>query len=65
MSNPFSLSFGKIPPENIERPAQTQEIVDAFTSEPINQQIAMITGVRGSGKTVLMTDIIRKLKFWK
>ena len=62
MSNPFSLSFGKIPLENIERPAQTQEIVDAFTSEPINQQIAMITGVRGSGKTVLMTDIIRKLK---
>ena len=62
MTNPFSLSFGKIPLENIERPAQTQEIVDAFTSEPINQQIAMITGVRGSGKTVLMTDIIRKLK---
>lgn len=62
MNNPFSLSFGKIPLQNIERPALVQEVVDAFTAEPVNQQIAMITGVRGSGKTVLMTDITRRLK---
>lgn len=62
MNNPFSISFGKIPLENIERPVLVQEVVDAFTADPINQQIAMITGVRGSGKTVLMTDIARRLK---
>lgn len=62
MNNPFSLSFGKIPLENIERPVLVQEVVDAFSAEPINQQIAMITGVRGSGKTVLMTDITHRLK---
>ena len=61
MNNPFSISFGKIPLENIERPAMVQEVVDAFNAEPINQQIAMVTGVRGSGKTVLMTDISRRL----
>ena len=62
LNNPFTISFGKIPLENIERPVQIQEIVDSFTADPINQQIAMVTGVRGSGKTVLMTDVTRRLR---
>ncbi|MBQ6372716.1 MAG: ATP-binding protein, partial [Oscillospiraceae bacterium] len=61
MTNPFSLSFGKSPLENIDRPVQKTEILDAFLSNPINQQIYMITGIRGSGKTVLMTDVSRRL----
>ena len=60
--NPFTLAFGKSPLESIDRPAQKLEIIDAFTATPINQQIYMITGVRGSGKTVLMTDVSRRLK---
>ena len=62
MANPFTLSFGKKPLEEIARPVQTTEIIEAFTSEPINQQIFMITGVRGSGKTVMMTDICNRLR---
>ena len=62
VGNPFTISFGKKPLEEIARPVQTTEILDAFTSIPINQQIYMITGVRGSGKTVLLTDISNRLK---
>lgn len=62
MGNPFTLAFGKSPLENIDRPVHKNEILDAFLATPINQQIYMITGIRGSGKTVLMTDISRRLK---
>ena len=62
MGNPFTLTFGKSPLENIDRPVQKNEILDAFLATPINQQIYMITGIRGSGKTVLMTDVSRRLK---
>ena len=62
MGNPFTLAFGKSPLENIDRPVQKNEILEAFLATPINQQIYMITGVRGSGKTVLMTDVSRRLK---
>ena len=36
--------------------------MEAFLTTPVNQQIYMITGIRGSGKTVLMTDVSRRLK---
>ena len=62
MQNPFTLTFGKSPLEPVERPVQTNEIVDAFTAEPVNQQMFIITGVRGSGKTVMMTEIARRLR---
>ena len=62
MQNPFTLTFGKSPLEPVERPVQTNEIIDTFTAEPVNQQMFLITGVRGSGKTVMMTEISRKLR---
>lgn len=62
MQNPFTLTFGKSPLEQVERPVQTNEIIDTFTAEPVNQQMFLITGVRGSGKTVMMTEISRKLR---
>ena len=62
MGNPFTLSFGKKPLEEIARPVQISEILEAFTTDPINQQIYMLTGVRGSGKTVLLTDISNRLR---
>lgn len=67
MNNPFSLSFGTKPYEMIERPVQTREIYEAFTSEYVSQRTYMITGVRGSGKTVLMaelSDMIRTQEKW-
>lgn len=57
MSNPFTLSFGKEPTEFISRLTKTNEIVEDFTSEDPVSQVYMITGVRGSGKTVMLTKI--------
>ena len=42
MQNPFTLTFGKSPLEPVERPVQTNEIVDAFTAESVNQQMFII-----------------------
>ncbi|MBR0398048.1 MAG: ATP-binding protein [Eubacterium sp.] len=60
--NPYSLIFGKEPAQLISRAGQTAEITNAFRSEPPTHQIFMITGVRGSGKTVLMTEVTKQLK---
>ena len=61
MNNPFTLSFGKKPAQFISRIAQTNEIMEAFSASEPSSQIYMLTGVRGSGKTVLMTTISRML----
>lgn len=62
MSNPFTLSFGKSPEEYISRIEQTDEIVSTFCDEHPSNQVFMLIGVRGSGKTVLMTRIAAKLR---
>lgn len=62
MGNPFTLAFGKRPFENIDRPVQKNEILDAFQATPINQQFYMISGIIGTGKTALMTDISHRLR---
>ena len=59
--NPFNLTFGKEPSQMVTRFSQSNEIIDTFNSENPAQQIYMITGVRGSGKTVFMNTIARKL----
>lgn len=67
MNNPYNLIFGKEPFQVIPRNTQKNEIIDAFLSEPSEQQIYMITGIRGCGKTVFMTDVskeIAKEKDW-
>ncbi len=67
MINPFSLSFGKEPLSEINREQQESEIITGFTAENPEFHAAMITGVRGSGKTVLMTKVaaeIKKNKDW-
>ena len=62
MQNPFTLTFGKNPLEAVDRPMQINEILSAFTSDPINQQMFLLTGIRGSGKTVMMTEISHRLR---
>ncbi|MBP1586282.1 MAG: ATP-binding protein [Lachnospiraceae bacterium] len=61
MNNPFTLSFGKKPLQFISRISQTREIIDTFQSDNPSSQIYMLTGVRGSGKTVMMTTISSEL----
>ncbi len=66
-SNPFTIVFGRRPAEMIERFPQRHEILENFTSSNASQQLYIITGIRGSGKTVLMTsiaDILRQDKDW-
>lgn len=63
--NPYTLVFGREPLQVIPRVSIVNEVVETFCEEPPSQQVFLITGVRGSGKTVLMTglfDNIRRLQ---
>lgn len=59
--NPFCISFGKKPFEYIDRTLERQRIIDTFELEPITDQLFLITGIRGSGKTVLMNTVAEEL----
>ena len=57
MDNPFILDFGIKPTQYISRISQTKEIISSFDTENPSKHIYMITGVRGSGKTVMLSSI--------
>ena len=59
--NPFTLMFGKQPGEYINRYENAEMILGTFSTENPVSQIYLIEGVRGSGKTVLMTAIANRL----
>lgn len=61
-SNPYTLIFGKEPNQLVSRYPEIQEVIDAFESEPSSQQVFMLTGIRGSGKTVMMTTIAKHFR---
>ena len=61
MHNPFTIYFGRKPEQFVLRLAQTREIIDIFDSDTPSTQVYMITGIRGCGKTVMMTDIAKSL----
>ena len=62
MSNPYTLVFGQPPVENIERTAQAERIVSEFCQERPSNYINLITGIRGCGKTVFITEIAERLR---
>ncbi len=62
MNNPYTLVFGQPPIEIIHRTAQVERIVSEFNSPRPANYINLITGVRGSGKTVFITQIADTLK---
>lgn len=65
--NPFTLTFGREPISFINREQQTQEILQKFLPDNPECQVLMLTGVRGTGKTVSLTNIsneLRKRKEW-
>ena len=59
--NPFTLSFGKSPNEIISRYDYANEIISNFVSDNPVSHAYLIEGVRGCGKTVLMTSIEKEL----
>lgn len=58
--NPFDITFGKQPGKYIERPEMENEILTSLYSG--KQSIYILTGARGSGKTVALTSIANKIK---
>lgn len=60
-TNPFTLSFGELPTEFISRQENTDAIISTFTADHPISRTYLIEGIRGSGKTVLMTSIASKL----
>lgn len=62
MNNPYTITFGKEPQQQIPRIVQSTEILQSFREEKPSKQVYMITGVRGSGKTVFMSGIAKALK---
>ena len=61
-NNPFSLNFGKEPDRFVERTDAYLKITDQLNSISPSQNTFMVTGVRGSGKTVLMTSIANEYR---
>lgn len=60
--NPFTLTFGKQPPEYVSRYENSTSVISSFTGRYPTSQTYLIEGVRGSGKTVLMTAISNELQ---
>ena len=60
--NPYTLMFGREPHESISRVVQKSEVLQSFRTGMPPQQIYMITGVRGCGKTVFMTEVENELR---
>ena len=60
--NPFTLTFGKEPLEYINRYDNMDEVIRTFDARNPISHAYMIEGIRGSGKTVLMTSIANQLK---
>ena len=62
MDNPFSLSFGKEPLKYISREPEREQIISDFAAEYPTSNIYMLTGVRGAGKTVLLSSVANELR---
>jgi len=61
MSNPFNPSFGKRPTHFYGRQEIIRSIISAVDDINDPWRTTLITGVRGSGKTALLSDIRKKL----
>lgn len=57
IKNPFNVTFGKEPNEIISRKSDLEEIYNSFSLGLSNKEAFIISGIRGSGKTVAMTTI--------
>lgn len=61
MGNPYAITFGAMPQQYIPRIEQREQVIQAFQSSPSPTQAYVIIGVRGSGKTVLLSEISNKI----
>jgi len=61
MSNPFNPSFGKRPIHFYGRQDITRSVISSVDDKNSPWRTTLITGVRGSGKTALLSDIRNNL----
>ena len=67
MENPFMTAFGREPDNYIPRLSDRQIIVNSFTATKPKNHVYLISGARGSGKTVFLANILdffRTLPDW-
>jgi len=62
MSNLFTMTFGMEPINYIDRIEESNRIINDFSSDNSSSYVYLLTGIKGSGKTVLMYSIAKKLK---
>lgn len=60
MKNPYTMTFGKEPGQVITRLEGKSEIIESFCSENPFSYAYIIEGLRGSGKTVLLSNIAKE-----
>ncbi len=57
MQNPFTTTFSKNPEYSYIATEKTDEILENFAYEKPSESVYKVTGVRGSGKTVILAKI--------
>ena len=62
MNSAFTLTFGQQPQNYIDRALDSNRIYDDFNLDFPLSHVYIISGVRGSGKTVLLTDVSNRFK---
>ena len=62
MLNPFNIRFGRKPESYLGRDQLVYDILSSFDEPNAPENTTLITGLRGSGKTVFLTDIYGRMK---
>lgn len=62
MKNPFTTTFSKIPDSTYIYTEQVETILENFSYSEPSESVYKITGVRGSGKTVLLAKVEKELE---
>ncbi len=60
--NPYVINFGRVPNQYISRDYLIDSVVETLESELVEEQAFKLTGIRGTGKTVTLTSIERKIR---
>ena len=62
MDNPFNVTFGELPSSLVSRENDMHIIESVFGQTTPESKVYIISGPRGSGKTVLLTSLINSFK---
>lgn len=62
MQNPFSTTFSKMPEYTYVSTIEPKEIIENFSYDSPTEAVYKITGIRGSGKTVIMSNVADSMR---